>query len=321
MHAHEARVVVGVDGSPGSRSVLVVALDEAARRRAELEVVVACPLLEPWTLGPPPLTVPDADAILADGRARGRALLAEAREDQALTTVPGVAGVRARVVAIERPPGAALVERSAGAELLVVGNRGRGAARSTLLGSVALHCATRARCPVLVVHGEPGNAPSDAPVVVGVEGSAASREALRQAADEARRLGADLMVVTAYIPMSYWGDLYAVMAPPSGQTPGQAEERARAIVAEVLGSDGGGIGVRIVAEQGDPGRVLMEKASGALLLVVGSECRSRFEGMILGSVALHCVIHAHCPVLVVHPQRRVVPEAGTREPHAPVQAR
>lgn len=320
MQTHSARVVVGVDGSPGSRSALVVALGEAARRGADLDVVVACPLVEPWTLGPP-LAVPDVAWLLADGRARGRALLAEARKDQSLTTAPEAARVRAAVVAVERPPAAALVERSTGAELLVVGSRGRGAARSTLLGSVALHCATRARCPVLVVHGEPGSAPPAAPVVVGLEGSAPSREALRQAADEAERLGADLEVVTAYIPMSYWGDLYAVMAPPSGRTREQAEERARAVLREVLGSDGGGSGVTVVVEQGDAGRVLTEKASGARLLVVGSECRSRLEGMILGSVALHCVVHARCPVLVVHPRPAVVPDAETPVPPEPVTLR
>ena len=319
MKTQNGRVVVGVDGSPGSRSALIVALGEAARRGCDLDVVVACPLIEPWTLGPP-LLVPDVDAILADGRARGHALLAEVRSDEALEARPELAGVRAGVVAVERPPGVALVERSVTAELLVVGSRGRGAARSTLLGSVALHCVTHARCPVLVVHGDPGHADPAAPVVVGLEDSAVSREALRQAADEARRSGADLEVVMAYIPISYWSDLYAVMAAPPGETREQVEERARAIVRQVLGSDGG-TGVRVVVEEGDAGRVLVRRASGGRLLVVGSECRSKLEGMMLGSVALHCVVHAGCPVMVVHLPRSVAPAAGAQPPLEPVTAR
>ena len=42
--------------------------------------------------------------------------------------------------------------------------------------------------------------------------------------------------------------------------------------------------------------------AGAALLVVGSRSRSRLAGMLLGSTALHCVVAAPCPVLVLHPQ-------------------
>jgi nucleotide-binding universal stress UspA family protein len=46
--------------------------------------------------------------------------------------------------------------------------------------------------------------------------------------------------------------------------------------------------------------VLVERSTGAALLVVGSRSRHRLSGMLLGSVALHCVVHAACPVMVVH---------------------
>jgi nucleotide-binding universal stress UspA family protein len=63
--------------------------------------------------------------------------------------------------------------------------------------------------------------------------------------------------------------------------------------------------VHVVAVEGHPARVLMRKAEGARLLVLGSRSRSRnqLEGVVLGSVALHAVMHAPCPVLVVHPPR------------------
>jgi nucleotide-binding universal stress UspA family protein len=57
--------------------------------------------------------------------------------------------------------------------------------------------------------------------------------------------------------------------------------------------------------------VLAERSAGAALLVVGSRSRSRLPGMLLGSVALHCVVHAQCPVMVVHPESAVRRSAGT----------
>lgn len=317
MQTKHARVVVGVDGSPASRSALVVALGEAARRRADLEVVVACSVVLPWTLGLPLL--PDVAATLADGRARGRAALEEARKHVAVATLPRVGDGEAEVVAVEGSAGPALVERSAAADLLVVGSRGRGAARSALLGSAALHCVAHAHCPVLVVHGDPGDVPPASPVVLGLDDSAVSREALRQAAEEATRLRVDLEVVMAYRPMSDWSDLYAVLPPPTGRTREQVEERGRAILREVLGHDGG-VATRLVTQEGDAGGVLVRRATGARLLVVGSQTRGRLEGIVLGSVALHCAIHAGCPVLVVHPRRGAVPDAVAPAPDEPATA-
>ncbi|PRY49568.1 universal stress protein family protein [Geodermatophilus tzadiensis] len=68
----------------------------------------------------------------------------------------------------------------------------------------------------------------------------------------------------------------------------------------------------MVAETGAPGDVFVRRAAGAGLLVVGS----RRAGRALGPVALHCVVHAPCPVLVVRPERHQrVPAAS-----APVEA-
>jgi len=51
--------------------------------------------------------------------------------------------------------------------------------------------------------------------------------------------------------------------------------------------------------EGSPGRALVEAAKGAELLVVGSRGRGGFAGALFGSVSLHCVSHAPCPVVVV----------------------
>jgi nucleotide-binding universal stress UspA family protein len=52
-------------------------------------------------------------------------------------------------------PAAVLVEQAQGADLLVVGNRGRGGLASALLGSVSLHCVLHAPCPITIVRPAP----------------------------------------------------------------------------------------------------------------------------------------------------------------------
>ncbi len=49
----------------------------------------------------------------------------------------------------------------------------------------------------------------------------------------------------------------------------------------------------------NPAEVLVDASRGANLLVLGSHGRGRFRGMLLGSVATHCVQQAHCAVVVV----------------------
>jgi nucleotide-binding universal stress UspA family protein len=290
------RVVVGIDGSSGSRAALAWALTAAGGRGADVEAVAAFPVDFYWTdayLADPR----QIEEVRADTRARAEALIDEVRRgtgrpgepvpDVTLLVVPGAAAER-------------LVRQADDADLLVVGSRGRSGVRSALLGSVALHCAAHAPCPVVVVH--PAVPAVDAAIVVGLDDTAMSRAALREAADEAMRSGADLEVVSAFQPVNYWSDLYAVMSPPRGQLPEQAVARARQIVSDVLGEEAHRMRIRLTVTEGPAGDVLLRAAAGARLLVVGSQSRSRLGGMALGSIALHCVVAATCPVMVVHPE-------------------
>ncbi|WNV75261.1 universal stress protein [Geodermatophilus sp. DSM 44513] len=294
-----ARIVVGVDGSPGARAALVWALAAAARSDAFLEVVSTFPVTDLYWVDPYLLDPGRIESIQSDTDARVRALLNEVMSEPAVATVKGAEAIQVHVVVLPGPPTEHLVQRAAGAQLLVVGSRGRGGVRSTLLGSVALHCSTHAPCPVVVVHPTPQ--PAAGRVVVGVDDSDMSRAALARAVQEAGRLGAEVEAVVVYQPVSYWSELYAVTAVPVGETLEQAQRRGEAIVAEVLGEEAG-VAVRVVAEDGAPGDVLVRRADGAALLVVGSRSHNRLVGMVLGSVALHCVVHAPCPVMVVRPE-------------------
>jgi nucleotide-binding universal stress UspA family protein len=297
------RVVVGVDGSPGARAALAVALTEAARRGAGLDVVSAYPMNLVWT-GGAPLDVQDAEAIRVDTERRAGELVDEVQREESVAGVPGLAAVPVRVIAAEGRPVPALLEAAEGADLLVVGSRGRGAMRSALLGSVALHSAGQAPCPVLVVHpGVPGPAPR---VVVGVDGSAGSRAALAVAVDEAARSGAEVEVVASYVLTDYWTPLNTLVVPSVEQIRNELQRRTEDLVQNVLGerAEGGATPtIRTDVVEGAAGEVLVDRARDADLLVVGSQGRGAVRGLLLGSVALHCAMHAPGPVMVVHEQR------------------
>ena len=146
-------------------------------------------------------------------------------------------------------------------------------------------------------------------IVVGVDGSAASLEALRWAADEARLRGARVVAIHAwaFVPAAPIGDP-GMIAIPAGDLMGQLEaesEAARAeladSIAEVLG-ESPEVEVESRLTEGDPGEALVTESESADLVVVGSHGRSGLRAAILGSVSRHVVDHAHCPVVVVRSQ-------------------
>ncbi|WP_454554417.1 universal stress protein [Geodermatophilus nigrescens] len=306
------RIVVGVDGSPGGRSALRWALATAARTGAEVEVVSAVPV-DPWT-APHLLDVRGVEAIRADTEARLRAGVAQATSEPAVQDVVRDGSVPVHVTVVSGEPAEVLLARAQDAALLVVGSRGRGAVASALLGSVALHCSAHSPCPVVVVH---ATTSASAPrVVVGIDDSSIARAALVQAVGFARLLGARVEAVLVCQPVTYWSDI-TVPAPPVGESPEAARARAEGIVTAALGP-GPHLEVEVSVETGAPGDVLVRRSADAGLLVVGSRSRSRLTGLALGSVALHCVLHAASPVLVVRHGRA---HAGTPGGAATAEAR
>jgi nucleotide-binding universal stress UspA family protein len=308
MSRGQAPVVVGVDGSAGSRVALEWAWAEAARRGARLDVVSAFPVDDYWT-DPLLLDAGRAEAVRSATAARLRTLVEEVRAGTGGGgTADAAAAVDVEVTVVAGAPAEHLLRRSEGAGLLVVGSRGRGGVRSTLLGSVALHCSAAARCPVVVVHPAavtpPETPPAVAPVprvVVGLDDTAASQAALTGAVEVAEELGAELEAVIAVQQPVCWGGLDSIVPVPvsMAEVRTAALARARELVAEAPGGDR--VPVRVVAVLAPAAAALVERSAGAALLVVGSRSRNRLPGMLLGSVSLHCVVHAPCPVMVVHP--------------------
>jgi nucleotide-binding universal stress UspA family protein len=141
-------------------------------------------------------------------------------------------------------------------------------------------------------------------IVVGVDGSDASRDALRWAAEEARLRSAPLVAVHAwsFVPAQPIGDP-GMLAVPAGDLAGQlgAENDAAQIgldqaVEDALGADSD---IERRLAEGDAGEALVAASKDAQLVVVGSHGRSGFKAALLGSVSRHVVDHAACPVVVV----------------------
>ncbi|GAA2874880.1 hypothetical protein GCM10010472_35330 [Pseudonocardia halophobica] len=150
-------IVVGVDGSAGSRTALGHALRDAARRRARVRVVMAFEAPDFWpefgrTGGPP-----TAAEITRTLESSLREAVAEARADLG----DEVADVPVDVLALPGSPAAVLLAQAGEADDLVVGHRGRGGLASTVLGSVGLQCVLHAPCRVTVVR-PPRAAPAPA---------------------------------------------------------------------------------------------------------------------------------------------------------------
>ncbi|HZK05423.1 MAG TPA: universal stress protein [Actinomycetaceae bacterium] len=135
------RIVVGVDGSEGSKQALRWAIEEATLREAILEVVHAYDSLPNVELMGTPV---NAGKRLDAPRARAEELLEELTK--------GIEDVEVETHALpSMSPAQTLVDHSKGAVLLVLSARGLGPFRSLWVGSVTQHAARNATCPVVIV--------------------------------------------------------------------------------------------------------------------------------------------------------------------------
>ena len=133
-------------------------------------------------------------------------------------------------------------------------------------------------------------------IVVGVDGSSASRDAVRWAAGQALLTGSSLRAVSSW----RWPNYLTRVPPgidPAADTARTLDETVAEALAELPGADGLELSTRVV--EGPPGPALLAQADGADLLVVGARGRAAFPGMLLGSVAEYCVRNGDCPVVVV----------------------
>jgi nucleotide-binding universal stress UspA family protein len=137
-------------------------------------------------------------------------------------------------------------------------------------------------------------------IVVGVDGSECGDAALRFAAEEAALRSARLRVVCAWeVPAMVFAGGWAFPAdliPEFERGAQDTGEKALSLVAGLQPD----VDREARTAHGPAGRVLLDEAEDADLLVVGSRGLGSFAGMLLGSVSQQVAHHARCPVVIVH---------------------
>ena len=141
-------------------------------------------------------------------------------------------------------------------------------------------------------------------IVVGVDGSEESREALRWALGEAELRGSAVRAVHAWSrPIAFGGPTMPPHALDASALRDHAQESLDSAVDEVAG-ESPAVAVERLVEEGAAADVLVRAAEGADLLVVGSRGHGGFAGLLLGSVSQQCAQHAPCAVVIARRPRR-----------------
>ncbi|MGW9630117.1 universal stress protein [Agromyces sp. NPDC055520] len=271
------RIVVGWDGTPSSET----ALDWALRHGPDVPIALMSATLH----GDSRFDKDQIEMVLgrqSSGRRRdveNRGLIGPPDEALAEYLLPGtlvVVGAPAHKHGSRWSVGARLAGRHGG-------------------GTVA----------VIPPHNDNDN--DDLPIVVGVDGSAASSAAVEVAVSEARRRGVRLEIVHAWHPPGMWtpvfGDAAAdleVFASMHGEVLDEALSHARRLGAECTGR----------LSRGDAAQLLSEAGRSASLLVVASHGYGPLRRFFLGSVTVMLLLDPPCPILVVtevlaHAEKRV----------------
>ena len=274
------KVIVAIDGGPGSRAAVDWVLERARTVRLSLELTTVV------ELGWAPAGGPEDDFHLVYERAlsdAGRWL------DAAAPTIKRTSVVR------RGNPAEELVRASTTADLLVIGSSKTGFLSGAVYGTLPLRLAAHTRCPLVVV---PVTwTPGGGPVVAGAEDDGTSNVALDLAAREAERRDVELIIVHAWnIPATIGLDDGAMIPFDALR---EAHEEILARCTARIRDAHPGLQVAAVLEQRAAAPTLVDASRQAALLVVGTHGRGAVAGLILGSVSHDVLLNMPCPIAVV----------------------
>ena len=280
-----SQIVVGTEGTESSRAAVQWAAREASRRGALLRIVHVFD----WEWASARY---DAGSEYLDTAQQ----LADAVTGAAMSQARAVAPrIEMEADALIGNPVPRLLEVAEGAELIVLGNRGRGGFASLLLGSVSQRIATHAPCPVVIVRGR-GDV-TDGPIAVGVDDTDAADHVLRTAFEAAAERDAALAVIRTYLPPTpLWPRNVSGVETP------RADERSR--VQERLApwqDKYPEVTVETIISHDGPAPALIRRSHESRLVIVGSHDHGALANAMLGSTGTQLLHHAGCPVYIARP--------------------
>lgn len=276
-----APVVVGVDGSPASKTALAWAAHWAELAGRPVRLLTAEHLRAPSPL--------IEDQVREDVKAKLRAEAVAVSEAH-----PGLV-VSADVAWIS--PAEALVEASRAAAAVVLGNRGVGGWHGLTLGSVSATVSSHAHCGVVVVPERFDQAASQGEVVLGVDGSPEALEAAEFAFEQAALLATSVCAVHVRTTQHVLGVPVDVLS-ERGPLPSPEELELLRSALQSVRTAWPDVDVRERFVAGNPARELAKAAEGAAMVVVGSRGLGGFRGLLLGSTSRDLLQAMPCPVAV-----------------------
>jgi nucleotide-binding universal stress UspA family protein len=282
-------ILACVDGSAASDAAIAWATREAVMRQLPITLMHAVPpVVVGWPVGQLYTDTPEwqkqnGQQVIDQARKTLSASLSESESPEIHTEMEYSSVVQT------------LIDASKDASMIVAGSQGLGSLGRLLLGSVTTALTHHAHCPVAVIHSDGSVArSSNAPVLLGIDGSPASEAATALAFDEASHRGVGLLALHA------WSDVGVF--PMLGMDWRDSERKGQEILAERLAGwqerypD---VHVERLIFCDKPSRWLLQESERAQLVVVGSRGRGGFTGMLLGSVSSAVAQSATVPVIVV----------------------
>ena len=305
------KVLIAYDGSGDTQGIL------AELRRAGLPREVEAIVISAVTVELPPLPDYETSAMSVNDRlstllrARVQAVhnVVIKERERALLSVKGALGLATqaaeeiksefptwdvRAEAYADSPASAVIKKAEdwGADLIVVGTRGRSALGRLMLGSVSQKVVNEARCSVRVSRSQPHGGASPVRILVGLDGSSFAEKAARAVAKRAWPAGSEVLLVTA---TKHFG-LYGVAPDEQRKRAAEVHKTAEAMLRDA------GLTVTSVIKKGEAKVVLVAEAErwGADSIFVGSRgLDSALKRFFLGSVSTAVVANATCSVEVV----------------------
>ena len=285
------KIFIPTDGTSDAQGAITFALSMGKITGAEVTAMCVNDVSNyaiPWNASAPDMSEPHYQAC-----------------EKAVKTVADLGeqmGVNVRTHVVTGIPLQEIIHASKNYDLMVMGTNGRAGISLMLLGSVAQKVIRFASCPVLVVRADQQGDLACHRILIPTDGTSITRTAITHGLEMARTFNAEVTALSVIsnrsIPIPLYRDAEQF-------TPDAARNAVDSVV------DMGwelGITVNPTVATGSVANGIILASAGHDLLVMGTNGRTGYEYLRLGSVAKKTVRHARCPVLVVRSPETMTPE-------------